>query len=194
MPSVYQLKPAFQRLLRPLAGRLAAIGVTANQVTVVTCAISVALGLDLAYGTKQWLFMPIWLFFRMALNAVDGILAREHGQASRLGAVLNELTDIIADTALLLPFAYLPGWNPVIVAAVALLSALTEITSLIGQILGCERRNDGPMGKSDRALAEGLIATWIGFGGRAHEAIAPLLALLLLVTIYNRVRQILRHP
>ena len=34
MPTIYQLKPAFQNLLRPLVRSLAAAGVTANQVTV----------------------------------------------------------------------------------------------------------------------------------------------------------------
>jgi hypothetical protein len=34
MISIYQLKPAFQGLLRPLVRRLAAVGVTANAVTI----------------------------------------------------------------------------------------------------------------------------------------------------------------
>ena len=33
MLTIYQLKPAFQGLLRPLVARLAALGVTANAVT-----------------------------------------------------------------------------------------------------------------------------------------------------------------
>ena len=191
MPSVYALKPRFQALLRPLVNRLAAIGVTANQVTVGTCVVSIALGLDLTYGSRRWLLLPVWLFLRMALNAIDGMLAREHNQASRLGALLNELTDVIADAALLLPFAFLPGWNPVIVGAVVVLSGATEMTSLAGQSLTGVRRNDGPMGKSDRALVQAAVATWVGLGWQAHEVIAPLMALLLVATVYNRARHIL---
>ena len=191
MPSVYDLKPRFQGILRPLVNRLAAIGVTANQVTVGTCVVSVALGLELTYGSRRWLLLPVWLFLRMALNAIDGMLAREYNQASRLGALLNELTDVIADAALLLPFAFLPGWNPVIVGAVVVLSGVTEMTSLAGQTLTGVRRNDGPMGKSDRALVQGVVATWVGLGRQAHEVIAPLMALLLVATVYNRARHIL---
>ena len=44
----------------------------------------------------------------MAFNAIDGMLAREFGQKSRLGAYLNELTDVVSDAALYLPFAWLP--------------------------------------------------------------------------------------
>jgi len=191
MPSVYALKPKFQALLRPVANGLAAIGVTANQVTIVACLISIALGLDLTYGSRQWLLLPVWLFLRMALNAIDGLLAREHNQASRAGALLNELTDVVADAALLLPFAFLPGWCPVIVAAVVVLAGLTEMTSVVGQMLTGVRRNDGPMGKSDRALVQGAVGTWVGLGWRAHEVIAPLMALLLMATVYNRARHIL---
>ena len=49
--------------------------------------------------------LPAVLFVRMALNAIDGMLAREHGQKSALGAFLNELCDVVSDAALYLPFA-----------------------------------------------------------------------------------------
>lgn len=44
MPSIYQLKPAFQNLLRPMVQRLYDKGVTANQVTVLAGAVSVLVG------------------------------------------------------------------------------------------------------------------------------------------------------
>jgi len=92
--SIYELKPRFQALLRPLVGRLARAGVTANQVTVAACSVSVALGVWLFFGRPdRWAFalIPLWMFLRMAFNAIDGMLAREHGQKSALGAFLNEL-------------------------------------------------------------------------------------------------------
>ena len=108
MASVYDLKPAFQRLLRPLVGALAKAGVTANQVTVAALLLSVATGAALlAWPDRRWVLLavPAVLFVRMALNAVDGMLAREHDQKSRLGAVLNELGDVLSDSALYLPLA-----------------------------------------------------------------------------------------
>ena len=107
--SIYALKPKFQNLLRPLVQRLYQKGVTANQVTVFACAVSIALGLLLSCLANLpalfWL-MPVWLFLRMALNAVDGMLAREFGQQSALGGYLNEITDVAADAALYLPSAF----------------------------------------------------------------------------------------
>lgn len=92
--SIYALKPKFQNLLRPLVRQLAAKGVTANQVTLIACLLSILLGVVLAlFPTFSTLFflIPIWLFLRMALNAVDGMLAREFNQKSRLGAILMKL-------------------------------------------------------------------------------------------------------
>jgi CDP-diacylglycerol--glycerol-3-phosphate 3-phosphatidyltransferase len=39
-----------------------------------------------------------------------------------------------------------------------LLSVLNEFAGLLGQALGGERRYDGPMGKSDRALVVGVLS------------------------------------
>ena len=93
--SIYALKPKFQNLLRPIVKRLYQKGITANQVTLFACAISILIGLLLALfagvSTLFWL-LPIWLFVRMALNAMDGMLAREFGQQSALGGYLNEIT------------------------------------------------------------------------------------------------------
>ena len=135
--------------------------------------------------------LPVWLFLRMAANAIDGMLAREHNQATRLGALLNELTDVLADAALLLPFAYLPNWNPAVVGTVIVLAGLTEMTSTVGQTLTAIRRNDGPMGKSDRALLQGILGTWLALGRQPSEWLAPVMLILLIATIYNRARRIL---
>ena len=46
--SLYALRPRFQSLLRPSAQALHAAGVTANQVTIAACLVSVLLGAWLA--------------------------------------------------------------------------------------------------------------------------------------------------
>jgi CDP-diacylglycerol---glycerol-3-phosphate 3-phosphatidyltransferase len=108
-PSVYLLKPAFQGWLRPLAGRLADLWITANRVTAFACAVSAGFGLLLISHPQSraaLLLFPLLLFARMALNALDGILAREFGQKSALGAYLNELGDVISDAFLYFPFVF----------------------------------------------------------------------------------------
>ena len=134
--SIYELKPKFQNLLRPFAIKLEARGVTANQVTLAACAISVILGLILtALSDYEWLFIliPIWLFVRMALNAIDGMLAREFNQQSRLGGYLNEITDVVSDAALYLPFAFVYPFDGLQIGLIIWLSALTEFCGVLGQ-------------------------------------------------------------
>ena len=195
MPSIYQLKPRFQALLRPTVQRLFERGVTANQVTVAAGAISVLIGLLLAWLPQvAWLFIlvPVWMLLRMALNAVDGMLAREFGQQSKLGAYLNELCDVIADAALYLPFALLAGVSPALVVLVALLAVISEYAGVMGPLAGASRRYDGPMGKSDRAFAFGVLGTGVAFGLLSATWINGLLLVILLLslyTLYNRVRQ-----
>src|SRR5258708_29619295 len=101
----------------------------------------------------------------MALNAIDGVLAREFGQKSNLGAYFNELTDVVSDSFLYLPFAYLPGFDPLWVGAVIVLAVLSEVTGTVAVMTGASPRYDGPMGKSEIAFAFGALALWHRLGG-----------------------------
>lgn len=195
MISVYQLKSRFQNLLRPQVTRLHERGVTANQVTLAACGLSLLVALVVALlASRAWIFLliPLWMFLRMALNAMDGMLAREFGQQSKLGAYLNELTDVIADSALYLPFALLPGVTPALVVLVVLLAVVSEYAGVLGVMVGASRRYDGPMGKSDRALCFGVLGAGVASGLLPlgwFDPLLVLLALLLVLTIVNRVRQ-----
>jgi len=195
MPTLYDLKPRFQGLLRPIVRWLARSGVTANQVTIVTCAASVILGAWLTATHRGWILLPVFLFIRMALNAIDGMLATEHGQKSRLGAVLNELTDVISDAALTLPVATLPGWNPIAVSGAIFSAALTEMAGLTALAIGTARRYDGPFGKSDRALVLGFLGAWLALGWPIAEwipsAAVGVWIVLCCMTVAQRVRRAL---
>jgi CDP-diacylglycerol--glycerol-3-phosphate 3-phosphatidyltransferase len=195
MKTVYELKPRFQRKLRPYVARAAAAGITANQITVTTGVASVMLGAWLVVEHRGWILLPIFLFARMALNAMDGMLAREYGQESRIGAVLNELLDVVSDAALTLPFATLPGWNPLSVAGAIFFAVLTEMAGVMGLTIGSTRHYDGPFGKSDRALALGILGAWLALGWPVSDMvkeIAPLLWMVLCcATIVQRVRRAL---
>jgi CDP-diacylglycerol--glycerol-3-phosphate 3-phosphatidyltransferase len=195
MPSIYQLKPRFQNLLRPLVQRLHARGVTANQVTLAAAAVSVLLGaLIAAFAGYLWLFalIPWWMLLRMALNAIDGMLAREFGQQSTLGAYLNELCDVIADSALILPFAMLAEVSPLWVVLATLLALLVEYAGVMGPLVGAGRRYDGPLGKSDRAFVFGVLGACVATGLLPLDwldTLFMLIAALLVWTLANRVRQ-----
>jgi CDP-diacylglycerol--glycerol-3-phosphate 3-phosphatidyltransferase len=192
--SIYGLKPQFQALLRPLTSALFRLGVTANQVTLAACAASVGVGVLLSLvpaRTDLFLLVPIWFFLRMAFNAVDGMLAREFHQASALGAYLNELTDVISDAALYVPFALLSGSSAALVGTIIVLAVVSEMAGVLGPTVGASRRYDGPMGKSDRAFVFGLSGLLVGCGvplGSLLNGLWVAVIALLTVTTVNRIR------
>jgi CDP-diacylglycerol--glycerol-3-phosphate 3-phosphatidyltransferase len=185
--------------LRPGVRLLANVGVTPNQVTATALLLSCALGgLIVLFPTQRWplLLVPAGLLLRMALNAVDGILAREYGMQSRLGGILNELADVWSDASLYLPFALVPGVPPRLLVPTVVLAGISEMAGVVAIQMGAGRRYDGPMGKSDRALVFGVLALLLGLGMPAGSWIALLLLMtagLLLITIVNRIRAGLRE-
>ena len=195
LTSIYALKGRFQALLRPAVRRLHAAGVTANQVTVVAALLSLAIAGWVWSGATAhpWLFalLPAWMFARMALNAVDGMLAREFGQQSHLGAYLNELCDVIADAALYLSLLALPGVSAPLLCLLVFLAALTELAGVLGLMVGAQRRYDGPMGKSDRAFVIGALGLLLALNFAAASAVSWVLVamcVLCAATVVNRIR------
>lgn len=197
MASIYQLKPAFQQLLRPLTHALARAHISANQVTLAALILSCLVGGIIAWRPDQpslLLLLPGTLFVRMALNAIDGMLAREHDMKSRLGAVLNELGDVLSDAVLYLPLALVPGLSPHLIVGFVTLSVSVEMAGVVAVQIGARRNYAGPMGKSDRAFLVGLIGLLIGFGiapGLWSTVLLGIGTALSAMTIVNRARQAL---
>ena len=197
MPAIYDLKPQFQQLLAPLVHGLHARGASANGVTVAALLASIMYGTWMALAPSDRLpfcLLPVFMLVRMALNAIDGMLARQYRQQSRLGALLNEIGDVVSDCALYLPFALIPGVHPVLVTAVVLLAVLTEFVGVLGQVVGPARRYDGPLGKSDRAFCFGALGSAICLEmpvAPYADAALALMVVLLAWTIANRARQAL---
>ena len=212
--SLYQLKSQFQDQLRPISDALVEQKVTANQVTVSAILLSLSTAYVIAKPAQNqprlWLLLPSSLFVRMALNAIDGMMAREHGQASRIGAVLNEVGDIVADTALIASLAphvandnaqastvNLPNrisiHQPHIVGLIVL-SIGTELLAILSNKSLGVRANQGPLGKSDRAFVLGVLGTVMAIKAPialSHMRVGQLFIVteaLLLKTCLNRLR------
>ncbi|MYN19490.1 CDP-alcohol phosphatidyltransferase family protein [Rugamonas sp. FT107W] len=193
--SIYQLKPQFQQLLQPLMRALVRCRVTPNQITLTTMLLSVAYGAVLAAQPQcvgLWAGLAAFLLLRMALNAIDGMLANATGQKTRLGTLLNEICDQVSDVALYLPFM-LVLHAPLVVLAVAA-ALLAEFAGVLALSVGAARRFDGPMGKSDRAFWFGLLGLLIAYGAAPllTNGILALVVALSAWTVVNRLRQALR--
>lgn len=192
MASIYELKGRFQNLLRPLTKALAQFGVTANGVTVAGLVLSLAVGLAcwLVASPKVLLLLPVALLVRMGLNAIDGMLAREHGQKSVLGGFLNEVSDVLSDAFLYLPLACRLEFPTSGILIFVALAFLTEFVGVVAVSQGASRRYDGPMGKSDRAFLLGAIGLVLGQGVSPFLWVSALIwlgVLLGLLTVARRV-------
>lgn len=179
--------------------KLAGLGITPNAVTLIAILGSIALGVLIAFaGTKPALLLlvPVWLFIRMALNAIDGMMARELAMSSNLGAVLNELGDAVSDLSLYLPlaFVYAPAQWPIVAFSIG--AVLTEFAGVLGRTLGGSRHYEGPMGKSDRAFVVGALALATFLFKDVFAAwpwVFSIAAALTAVTCVNRISQTLKE-
>ncbi len=193
--STYRLKPLFQALLRPVARWLDRRHVSANQVTWLACGVSVALGLGLCVRAQvdlAFALIPLWLLLRMALNAIDGLLAREFGHASALGGYLNELTDVVSDAALYLPLVWITPLTVLQTALFIWLAALCELAGVLGVVAGASRRYDGPAGKSDRAVVVAALALAAAVWGALPAWVGGALWLVIGLTGWTCVQRVRR--
>ncbi|MCE4979154.1 CDP-alcohol phosphatidyltransferase family protein [Mammaliicoccus sciuri] len=199
MISIYEIKPKFQQLLMPIVDWMRKIGMTPNQVTILALLLSIVTGIILSiFHENKWIYilMPIVMFVRMALNAIDGVMAKKYQMKSHLGLLLNELGDVISDLFLFIPFVFIAEDYGIGIMLFISLSIISEMAGVTVQVIGSSRRYDGPMGKSDRAFIVGFISILIF----VHLNIIPYLhfvfyicSILMLINIYNRITKGLKE-
>jgi CDP-diacylglycerol--glycerol-3-phosphate 3-phosphatidyltransferase len=198
MITIYDLKPKFQALLRPLVGWLVDRGYTPNQITWLALIISSLTGCLVAVTQGAvWtlVLVPVVLFVRMALNAIDGMMAKEHDMKSDGGAMLNEIGDILSDVLLYLPFAFIAGVSPLWVVLFVITALFTEFAGVLSWAVMQDRRYDGPMGKSDRAFVMGavsLLMAWDMISSSWLDILFIVMTLLSIWTMSNRTLKALR--
>jgi len=198
MISIYKIKPKFQQLLMPILKRLHKVGITANQITISSILLSLAIGVFFWNAeTNRYFFLalPIGLFIRMALNALDGMMARTYNQQTKKGEILNEIGDVISDLFIFFPLLIFEKENLYLIVIFLCLSLINEFAGLLGKSVSGIRQYEGPMGKSDRAFVIGLYGLLsfysIGFGKYSFW-IFLVLILLILISTYTRIKNTLK--
>lgn len=201
MPSIYDLKPGFQKLLQPCMETMFRMGMTPNTVTMTALILSLAGGILLLLGRQAHevlLLLPVILLVRMALNAIDGMMARRKDMRSAYGEILNEVGDVLSDTLLYTPLVLYVGDHLlayIFVFLFVFLGVLTEFCGILAKAMVGERRYDGPMGKSDRAFVVGLYSLLLYFvpGIQVYAiAIFGVICILLVFSCWNRLKAILQ--
>jgi phosphatidylglycerophosphate synthase len=153
---------------RSLAARLAAWGLTPNQISVLSMAFAAAGAWLLMQGSAvAWLLAALCVQLRLLCNLFDGMVAMEGGRSTPVGALYNEFPDRVADSLLLVPIGYLCGvhWLGWLCA---LLAALTAYVRLMGGSLAQAQSFRGPMAKQHRmavltfACVLAALCAWLG--------------------------------
>lgn len=191
LPSLYQIKPAFQRLLSPVLDFCLTHGISANALTALALALSALGGAAILFSDAAlWalLLYPPLMLVRMALNALDGLVARRTGTSTRGGMIFNEAADILSDLVMYLPLLIVPTINPSLLIGFVVTGVFAELAGLLRLIRNGQRAYHGPLGKSDRAAAVVVLTVMVSFGtppGWLSGALGLFIALHL-VTIINR--------
>ncbi|MDB5258682.1 MAG: CDP-alcohol phosphatidyltransferase family protein [Chitinophagaceae bacterium] len=198
MISIYNIKPRFQKLLSPVLVVLHRHGVSANQLTICAILLSFVMGILFWFADQNrvlYLVLPIGLTIRMALNALDGMMARTYHQQTKKGEVLNELGDIVSDLFIFFPLLKHEKEVLYLVVLFICFSIINEFAGLLGKVVNGERRYDGPLGKSDRAFIIGLYGLLSYFAVHLHEFslyLFILINVLLLLSTGIRIHKSLR--
>jgi len=91
-------------VVEPIARLLARLHITPNQATVIGCLLTSAVGVIIAFGHLR--IAGIFLIVTLALDAVDGTLARMTDSVSLFGAFLDSTLDRWAEIALYFGLAW----------------------------------------------------------------------------------------
>lgn len=199
MISVYKIKPYFQKVLTPLLIGLHKAKITANQITIASILLSVLIAIGFWYASDLhvlFLVLPIGLLLRMALNALDGMMARVYNQTSSKGELLNEVGDVFSDFIIFIPLLKYQSESMLLVVLFIGLSIINEFTGVMGKVISNQRNYDGPMGKSDRALLVGVYGLLLFFNVQITGIVATILFvfinLLLVLSTYTRFKKALK--
>ena len=187
--SIHHLKSSLQSLLGQLAGRLAAMGLSAGRLTLLTTLVSVGIGALLLARPEPALFalVPVWMALRTTLDTAK---AMQDGKSAKSGYA-GEIAGVVSDAALYAPFALVAPFSLPWLVAIVLLAAFAEFAGARSRTRDDGSRDEGPMGRSDRALLFGALGALVTLFGTLPAwtwHIQPMTCVLLAWTIANRLR------
>jgi phosphatidylglycerophosphate synthase len=174
-PSESDRRPLASRQWRfsiVLAGWLARRGVRANAVSMAGMAAGVLGGVALALTSRltmpgvAWLAAAGLVQLRLLANLLDGMVAIESGQASRVGELFNEVPDRVSDGATFVGLGYALGSSPWLGFLAAILAIFVAYVRAAIRVAGGPQDYCGPMAKQHRMF----VVTLTSLAGAAVPA------------------------
>ncbi len=153
------IKRGAERTLAPVARMLARAGIRPNHVSLAGATLAVLAMLPAATG--HFTTAAILFLIGSSVDALDGVLARNHNGATRFGAVLDATLDRIGEGAIWTGLAYhfaanaQPLWAALCVAAL-LFSLLTSYLRAWGERFAAPMAEDW-LTRPERVLTIGVL-------------------------------------
>jgi CDP-diacylglycerol--glycerol-3-phosphate 3-phosphatidyltransferase len=159
---LYLLKGRFQKVVRWIGGSW----MTANMATLFGCVFIILVAASyysgLTYSGYRWLLLlvPVFIFLRLVMNTLDGMLSREYKTATVAGELWNETLDIVGDTVCYGAIYFVPNSPHLALTVFLILTWAAEYFGVLGKSMPGGRRRHETFGggKPDRAVWMGLLA------------------------------------
>ena len=162
---IYSIKPKFQQFLSPLKNLLIKLKISPTSINFLALIISISGALALYYSYLYPLLLiwvPFMAFIRTALNALDGLVAREtKAKNQEFGEVLNETLDRISDVIIFLGLSLSPLISLKLGSISIILILLNSYLSIVSKAAGGSRQYGGIVGKADRMFYLSLAAVLV---------------------------------
>ena len=191
---IYQIKPAFQRVLRPAESLLIRYRVHPDYITGTALLVS-ALGGAALYLSDRWMWLlltiPLVTMGRTVLNALDGMVATRTGVARPWGEVLNEFSDRLSDVVIFGGLALNPQVNFQLGILAVVTILLSSYLGTLSKAIGGTRQYGGIMAKADRMVfmaAASVLAIFVGIW--VLDYVLAAIAAGAIVTVIQRGRRI----
>jgi len=182
----YSLKQATTKLLQPLLKFL--MNFHPDTLTAASFIFSLCSGLCFLLSTIPGLLILAipFILLRMAMNVLDGMLARQKGIFGPKGEAFSEMTDRFSDLALLLGITF-SGYTDKILGLSATISVLiVSYIGILAKAVGANRQFGGFMGKVDRMVYM-ILAAIIQFIVIRLKITLPIFNLLMAFFIFGSI-------
>lgn len=166
-PAVHRLIPVSIRRSADLAVRVCVrLGIHPDVVSYMS--VVVAAGAAICFWNASsypvlLAIVPVFLYVRLWLNMLDGMVARAAGYTGWHGVILNELPDRVSDVVVFIGIAHSGLCAVPSGYCAAILAVLTAYTRILGQSLGAPAEFAGLMSKPLRMVAC-HVGAWATFG------------------------------
>lgn len=124
-------------------------------------------------------------------DAIDGMVARATGRATRFGALLDSVSDRFADASYVLALS-LVGVDWRLCYALLALSLIVSYTAALAEGLGLRMKGIGLLERKNRVPALAIVAAVASHSVSAANYLVALLSLLSLITIAQRMLALYR--